>query len=72
MMTSLLPTQQGVEREGKGKGKALARKERRGDNGQNGGVHYKVSKTENKTGKKTARVCTKQAPVNVKMEDGDE
>lgn len=25
-----------------------------------------------KTEKKTVKVCTKQAPVNIKMEDGDE
>jgi len=33
MRTSLLPAQQGVEREGKGKEKALARKRRRGRDG---------------------------------------
>lgn len=31
-----------------------------------------MSKTEKKTRKKTVKVCTKQAPVNIKLEDGDE
>lgn len=33
--------------------------------------YHKVSKTEKKTRKKTVKVCTKQAPVNIKMEDED-
>ena len=72
MRTSLLPTRQGVEREGNGKGKALVRKRKRGRDGWNGGIYYKVSKTEKKTRKKTVKVCTKQALVNIGMEDEDE